>query len=177
MKLRAVALLVVVALIAAYWHWSPYLAMRDLRAAALAGDGDKVAEYVDFTSLQASLKAQLRLKANDAMASSRPDGGGASAGAALGAALGAAMVDRAIEALVTPQAVRQMVARGGVKKTGGDGQGEGARWAYVRPALGTVIAYPEQQADLSPQARDRFVFKRSGFADWKLTEIRMSGTH
>lgn len=176
MKLRTVSVVVAGAMVAAYWHWSPYLAMRELRAAALAGDGDKAAEYVDFTRLQESLKAQLRLRAADAMSSSRPEGA-ASLGAALGAALGSAMVDRAIEAMVTPQTVRQMVARGGVKNGDGDGQGQGVKWAYERPSLGTVIAFPQQQADLSPQARDRFVFKRSGFADWKLTEIRMSGTH
>lgn len=179
MKIRTALVVAALAAIAAYWHWSPYLAMRELRAAALAGDGDKVAEYVDFPSLQNSLKAQLKLRAAEAMGSSTPRTGAAAAGAALGAAMGAALMDRAIEAMVTPEAVRKMVALGGGPKgaSSTDSAGKGRKWAYDRPALGTLIAYPQDQADLSPQARDRFVFKRSGFADWKLTEIRMSGTH
>jgi DNA-binding transcriptional regulator YdaS (Cro superfamily) len=180
MKIRTMLIAAAVAAVAAYWHWSPYLAMRELRAAAQAGDGDRMAEFVDFESLQTSLKAQLKLKAAESMGSSKPESGAAAAGAALGAALGAVLIDRAIDAMVTPHAVRQMVARGSLKKAEGEGQGQaqgpGVKWTYERPALGTLIAFPRDQARLAPPARDRFVFKRSGFADWKLTEIRMSGT-
>lgn len=176
---RGAALVVglVVVLVAGYWYWSPYLAMRSLRAAAQAGDGDRVAQYVDFEKVRSSLKEQFRQRATDAVGQRMGEGAGAAAGATLGALLGTALVDRAVDALVTPQALRQMLARGQRASASSDTGEARARWAHERVSTDVIIAFPKEQADLSPAARDRFVFSRSGFADWKLTEIRFSGSN
>lgn len=157
----------------AYWWWSPHLAARGIRAAAEAGDVDRLAEYVDFEALRASLKAQYRERVASSVGA-RTSAGSAPLATAIGGAIATSMIDRAVDDLVTHQSMRALIARGGPQRTGDD-QSKRTEWAIERVSTHTVIAFPLQQADLSPQARDRFVFKRSGFADWRLAELRLAG--
>lgn len=56
--LKAAAAAVVVG-IAAYWYWSPLLAIRQMQTAARAGDADTFNDHVDYPRLRESLKGQF----------------------------------------------------------------------------------------------------------------------
>jgi hypothetical protein len=87
---------------AGWWFGSPWWTLWRMRSAAEAGDSGTLASYVDFPALRASTKAQLRPR--------------------LGR-LGTALARLAVDALVSPTALR--IALGGGRS--GERDGEPAR--------------------------------------------------
>ena len=99
--------------IAAYWYWSPLLAVHQLQSAAKAGDADTFNDHVDYPRLRESLKGQLTAAFTEHMASQQaPDNDFGKAGAALGAMLGMAMVDKMVDAFVRPETVMRAMQEG-----------------------------------------------------------------
>jgi len=45
--------------VGAYWYWSPFLAMHQLRTAAREGDTDSFNDRVNYPRLRESLKGQF----------------------------------------------------------------------------------------------------------------------
>jgi type II secretion system protein G len=102
--------------IAAYWYWSPYLALNDMRSAVHDADADSFNAHVDYPKLRESLKGQLSaLMTQDLLAHSNSGSGIDSAGAALGGMLGLAFVDRIVDAVVRPEAVMHAMQNGKFK--------------------------------------------------------------
>ena len=174
MKKLLSACVVVLAAVGAYWYFSPYLVLRDMAAAAKAKDADAFNEKVDYPRVRESLKgqfsAQMAKKIGDP--ASNPL-------SALGSMIGMAVVGPMVDALVRPEMVMQMMKEGKVKtdKPASDpAQGAGdsePRWVIERSGVDRVIATPQKGA--VPVAGDDlgFIFERSGFATWKMTEIRI----
>jgi DUF2939 family protein len=94
------AALLVVALAALWYLASPWYTLREMKAAAQAGDSDAFASYVDFPALREDLKAEFMAKL---IAEARKDHSGMS-GVEL--ALGPALVNPLIDSLVSPAGVR-----------------------------------------------------------------------
>src|SRR5689334_1640730 len=85
--------------LAAYWYWSPFLAMHQMREAARAGDAETFNDYVDYGRLRESLKGQFSARLTEQMASEpAPSNEFAKAGAALGNVFAIAMVDKMVDA-------------------------------------------------------------------------------
>lgn len=94
-------------LVSAYFA-SPFLALQGLSAAAKAGDREKLARNVDFPAVRESLKIQLkavmtRSIEDDPKLRDNPF-------AALGQMLLVGVVDKAVDAYATPDAIADMVA-------------------------------------------------------------------
>lgn len=166
-----------VALVAAgvggYWHYSPYLSMHAMRQAAQRQDADAFNEKVDYPRLRESLKGQMSAMMTEKMA-----GSGGNGFEALGAMLGMALLNPMIDAFVRPEVVMKAMQKGefdpagkGAAATESDSK-KPVQWDFERPSLHKIIAYPKEQGH-SEGSRVGFVFERSGFADWKLTEIRL----
>ncbi|HEX8448830.1 MAG TPA: DUF2939 domain-containing protein [Allosphingosinicella sp.] len=137
--LRAVAAAALLVLLAAgWWFGSPWWTLWRIREAARAGDSEAVAAYVDFPALRASTRAQL--------------------GPRLGP-LGRALAGPAVDALVSPAALR--LALGGGAGSGGGGPAE---VELVRTGAGEFRVRSD---------RGDLVFRRRGLG-WKLAEIRLS---
>src|SRR5881628_1524793 len=84
--------------IAAYWYWSPLLAIRQMQSAAKAGDADAFSDHVDYPKLRDSFKGQFSAMFAEKMAAqSNSDNDFAKAGAALGMMLGPAMVNQFVD--------------------------------------------------------------------------------
>ena len=177
--LAALAAALVLAL-GAYWYASPYLALRTLQAAAKARDAERLNAHVDYPRLRESLKGQFSAKLAREMGG---DAGSRDAlgqlGAALGTTLGMALGDRLIDALVQPEMVMRALTEAELRpRLGQDKPSEGhpaeptVTWTSERVNLNTMVVYGHRQAD-APEDRLALVFERSGFADWKLTEIRL----
>ncbi|WP_067065439.1 DUF2939 domain-containing protein [Roseateles chitosanitabidus] len=189
-KIGAIA---VVLGVAAYWYWSPFLAIHQLRAAAKAGDADAFSEHVDYPRLRDSLKGQLSAAIGGRMAERMPRSDVGKAGAALGALFASAMTDRLVDAIVRPEAVMRILqegrlmprsaARGGESDDSPppetpDASGSAPApsrapiWSTERQGVDTFILYA-RQAGQPEDRRTGLVLERRGFASWQLTEIRM----
>ena len=154
---------VLLAGVAAYWYWSPYLAMRELRDAAVAADAGRFNERVDFPKVRESLKSQF---------SARLQRDSASAGNNLGSLLAGVLIDKLIDTAVRPEAI-MFAMREGKFKIERDGSPEGGQdngerrktvWHTERQGFDTILFRADRMA---------LVMQRRGFADWKLTDIRL----
>ncbi|MBW7940751.1 MAG: DUF2939 domain-containing protein, partial [Candidatus Omnitrophica bacterium] len=137
--------------IAAYWHYSPYLAMKSLREAAEARNADAFNEKVDYPKLRESLKGQMAAMVADKM------GTGASSGnqfEAMGSALALALINPLIDAMVRPEMVMKAMSKGELSLKPGRadaGQlGEAKqepKWDVERANMNKVIAYAQDAKD------------------------------
>lgn len=133
-RIIAVAVALVLLAGAGWWLGSPWWTLWRMREAAQAGDSDALAAYVDFPALRASTSEQLRPR--------------------LGPLAGPA-----VDALVSPAALRLALGRGG--KGGGGGPGEV-----------DLVRTGASEFRVERGGRD-LVFRRHGLG-WKLEEIRLS---
>lgn len=145
---------------------SPYLAARNLQQSALSGDKDALEQVVDFPSVRESLKSQMNAAImtklqNDPEMANNPFAG-------LAMMLAPAILERAVEAYVTPDGIAAIVA--GQKPNGGPVEPNPnvdfeSQWINVDRFR--VIAREKN----SDKAMPSFLFERQGFATWKLVKI------
>lgn len=186
-RLAALVGAVLIAALGAYWYWSPYLAMNSMKEAAESRDADAFNQYVDYPKLRESLKGQFSAMMTKEIGKQQRSNGSEmeNAGAALGAMLGLAFADKFIDAMVRPEMVMQAMAEGKMQDpTAGresndavkaDASEKDVQWSVERKGVYRVIARGAQ-GEATFEESPGFVFDRSGFADWKLTEIRLPAT-
>ena len=172
-------------LVAAYWYWSPHLALRSMKAAAEAGDADAFNQHLDYAKLRESLKGQFGARMADAIGSRPGESEMARAGSALGTMLGLALVDRMIDAMVRPEMMMKAMINAKLQNPAeksneprSDGSRSGSkavRWSIERKSTDRVVAYGSDGSVNTSKVKSQvgFVFDREGFARWKLTEIRL----
>ena len=126
----------------------------------------------------------------------------ANLGAAFGNLIGRAVVNPLVDALVRPEAIMQVMEHGRLRVTDAnnrptdvptkaegnpDGQsnaeresGNGkVRWSHERIGMDKVIAYatdPKQPGE-GNQNKFGLILERSGFATWKLVEVRLPASN
>lgn len=164
--------------IAGYWHYSPYLAIHGMRSAAQAGDATSFNEYVDYPALRENIKAQFTLAMGESIEESKDQPGLA----AMGAALAMAMITPMVDAMVRPEVVIQAMARSNMELQPLPGAGFGGsrpeeagyeqKWETRREGLNRFVVYPDIEGEPDDE-RVSAVFMRSGFATWKLSELRI----
>lgn len=181
--LKAAAAAIVMG-IAAYWYWSPLLAIRQMQSAARAGDADTFNDHVDYPRLRESLKGQFSAMLTKRLGDQPGVSGGdfGKAGAALGTMLGLALADRFVDAMVRPEVVMRAMQEGKLapqqlpSSSPASGAGtpsdEKPKWSTERKGVDKYIAYGGK-AEAPVNERIGLVLERSGFATWKLTEVRL----
>lgn len=156
------AALAVVTVVAAYWYWSPLLVVHQMKEAVRVHDAAAFNSHVDYPALRENMKDQI---------AGKPDPDAALGG--IGRLLGGVVVD----ALVRPETVMYVLEHGDFakkhKRAGDsddgrdDGHGDDAKaqraWITEREGVNRYIIRNDKTA---------LVFARSGFADWKLNELR-----
>ena len=176
-KLKIVigALLAIALCIGAHWYYSPYIVMNSMVSAAKAKDADKFNDYVDYPSLRESFKGQFSAKMAEVMGkqSNNPF-------SALGAMLGMTLINQMVDALVRPELVMKMMEEGKAqqpdksandKQTSNEPETKAPKWEFERKGTDLVLATPIQES--SNDSQPVFVFRRAGYANWKLTEVRL----
>lgn len=147
---------------------SPYFAASNLRETAAKGDADALDELVDFPSVRESLKAQMNAAMMAKMQSDPEMANNPFAG--LGMMLAPTIIERAVDAYVTPEGMAAIV-RG--KKPAGASKAEAANpepdYKSEWLDLDTFRVTPVGQGANDPMPS--FIFKRQGFASWELTKI------
>lgn len=140
-----------------------------MRAAAVAGDADALAEYIDFESVRSSLREQLQAHMAAEMArqqAANPD----NPFLALGAALATGMVGTVVDGMVTKEGMRQMMIAGRPRgpQQQADELGEPVDYNIERSGLDKFTVTPVTDDENVP----RIVFERDGLG-WIMTEIRI----
>ncbi|NLF52987.1 MAG: DUF2939 domain-containing protein [Thauera phenolivorans] len=189
MKLKKIVAFVAMLAIGGWYYATPYLAIAEMRRAAQDGDATGFAARVDFPAVRASLKADLQARIGGELAPELRD----NPFAALGAALAGSMAGVLVDALVTPEGVamllRGVMPEAGERPEAGEGrepvpgQARSPRAADEdrrEPAIVErgytgwnrfefVVAAAE-----TPDDTVRFIMRRHGLADWKLSAIDLS---
>jgi hypothetical protein len=157
------AAFLVVALAALWYLALPWYTLREMKAAAQAGDSDAFAAYVDFPALRKDLKAELRARL---LARSRSEGGGLGG---LALALGSALADPVIDGLVSPGGVRAaFVARR--EETAGAPPARSALRLPDRPEVHRRGLSEFVVTAKGGDSRSGLVFVRHGLG-WKLSGV------
>lgn len=185
--LKATVAAIAVAL-GAYWYWSPLLAVRQLQSAAQARDAQAFNAQVDYPRLRENLKGQFSALMAEKMGKT-PESDNPFA--ALGSMIGMAVANPLIDAMIQPETVMRAMRSGefGLPRTpqaqapapaGTSPAPESSKpkWTYERQSVNqlTVYAIDPNKPEASSSERTGLVFERSGFADWKLTNIRLAGS-
>lgn len=195
-KVVAVAAIVTVA---GFWYWSPFLTVRELQSAAQKRDASAFNEHVDYPALRESIKSQYSGRLADKFGNAADSGNDfAKLGTAFGNIIGKAVVSPIVDALVRPETIMRAMHVGRLSITAADkhptdipaqsavnsGNQSSAepknevgkvKWVYEREGVDKVIAYATDRKRPDEQNQNKFglVLQRSGFATWKLTEVRL----
>lgn len=103
-KLIGAIIAVVIVLVGGYYYASPYLVLNSIKNAAQAGDSEKVSAYMDYPSVRQSFKDQMNAYMVKEMASKETNGW-----EALGTMIATTMVDKMVDAVVTPEGMTLML--------------------------------------------------------------------
>lgn len=103
-KLIGSLIAAVIVLIGGYYYASPYIVLNSIKSAAQAGDSEKVSAYIDYPSVRQSFKDQMNAYIVKDMASKETNGW-----EALGAMMATTMVDKMVDAVVTPEGMTLML--------------------------------------------------------------------
>jgi len=179
MKFVIIATAALVVLGVAWLYFSPYLALKAMKKAALEGNAEDLAEYVDFPSVRESIKGAMMGGVMRKMEGQKKKAAGDDDPFdALGVVMAEAMIGPMVDAIVSPTGMAALFKKrssdkdtvGGTSKK----QSEEAtahdldnlRMGYE--GFSKFVVYGVQQDQLS--FRD-LVLKREGLA-WKLSGIR-----
>lgn len=157
------------------WALSPVLAARALVQAAKAGDERKITELVDFPALRASLKEELN---DELIARMRRDPRVVESGlGGLGMMLAPMLLAGAVDTLVTPEVVANMVttAEAPDPTRPGDPDPADARdgndihqaWGY-RSFNEFAVTLTDRDR---PNDRLALIMERRGLFEWKLAAV------
>jgi len=175
LKITIGALLALALSIGAHWYYSPYIAMDSMVKAAKAKDADKFNEYVDYPSLRESFKGQF-----SAMMAEVMDKQPSNPFSAFGAMLGMTLINQMVDGLVRPELVMKMMEEGKAQQPNNSATSKQnteasntkeIKWELERKTTDLVLATPTQKD--SSDSQPVFVFRRVGYANWKLTEVRL----
>ncbi|WP_423141388.1 DUF2939 domain-containing protein [Parablastomonas sp. CN1-191] len=186
MKARWLILVAAIVLLAAgVFAAAPYRAAHNLQAAAQAGDRDRLDAAVDFPAVRDNLKSDLgaaltRSLASDPQLKDNPFAG-------IAALIVPAVVDRGVDAYVTPAAIAAL-AKGQKPAAAAPAAPAPAGGAPARPAPAATAA-PRIKAHYDWLSLDRFrvrienaatpapgpafLFERRGLITWKLVRIEL----
>jgi hypothetical protein len=160
---------IVVALLlaAGYYAGSPYLAVAMMRRAGQEGDYASMNEYIDYARLRENFKGQFNARLVKQVTNGRSDAG-------TGLALAPLVIDQMIDAFVTPEGVASMLegadaeeAKEGKKFDAKTDEPSTITQGYVGGLSRFAVRIE------SDDVMTTVIFRRSGFATWKLTEVEL----
>lgn len=161
-------------IIAGIYVGSPYYAAYSLKNAALEADTDKLDASVDFPAVRESLKSQLSAKMmtqmqNDPTMKANPFAG-------LGALMLPALVDRMVDAFITPDGIAALVrgqkpadAKDKITPAPQPNPDIESHTDYVSLDRFRVRLHNKKLNEDGPS----FLFERRGFASWKMIKLEI----
>lgn len=159
------------------FYFTPYIAVHNMRKAAENRDAETLSDYVDYPSLRESIKANLNAKFAGEAVKSPPK----SPFEAFGAALAVVLVNRMVDAFVTPESLA-MLMKGEKPGANSSAEHSGNDVKSDRPKTETSMAYEginrfvvkvQDKEKNQAGAPVELVFKRYGLVSWKLASLRL----
>lgn len=173
--LTSLIVLAVLAFGAAYFG-SPVLAVRSLVKAAEAGDAAALERKVDFPALRSSLKSEMSGVMRDELRDKAGDLGSGLGG--LGMILAPSFMDSAVDALVTPRVVAEVVRTGQRPQAGDAVRGSDPEPKASDSRLHRAYGYRDLNTFVIRLTREdrpeqplRLLMTRHGLFDWKLSGV------
>jgi len=167
-----VALGAAAGLFAIYIAAAPYITVHQMKSAAERHDGEALSEYIEFPSVRQSIKDQMNAMFAKEMEEDKNMKNNPFA--AMGVAFTGVMVDKLVDAYVTPAGITQLMA--GEKpqarsKQGGHGAGNAER----KPLSDVSMSYESLDKFVvrvmgENGGEGKLVLRRRGIS-WKLTDI------
>ena len=156
------------AMFAIYVAAAPYIAVHQMKSAAESRDGEALSEYIEFPSVRQSLKDQMNAVFMKEMTNELEG----NPFAAVGAAFAGMMVDKLVDAFVTPAGITQLMLGEKPNQTESEeSAGDSAREPFANASMSYeslskfVVTVKGDTGD-----EGKFVLRRRGIG-WKLTEI------
>jgi hypothetical protein len=173
----AAAVLLLAALVGVYFA-SPYMALGALRTAMQNHDRDRLEELVDFPSVRENLKTDLKAVMARRMAEDPEMKDNPFAGLAL--MMAPALVDRMVEAAVTPEGLARISAEGADVEVGGgsgaseakSGKAKAGPKRKVRGAYAGLNRFRVEQP-LDKGEKVTWVLRRQGLFGWRLVRVEL----
>ncbi len=167
-KGKMITVLVVV-LFAIYAVAAPYITVHQMKSAAESYDGEALSEYIEFPSVRQSLKDQMNTKFMKEMAKDEMKD---NPFAALGVAFAGIMVDKMVEAYVTPAGITQLMSGEKPKPAEGEGADSSSRREILSDASMSYESLDKFVVKVKGGTNEesKFILRRHGIG-WKLTEI------
>lgn len=168
-----------IAIFAAWYAYSPYQTVHAMKAAGVNRDGEALAEHIDFPSVRESIKEQINARLLNVVKEESEE----NPVKALGAAFGGMLVDKLVDAYITPAGLIEMMEGDRPEDVVAD---DIASKVTGRNTADEDEKKPFQDASYSYESLDRFVasvkddksgeeirfvLRRSGISNWKLTEV------
>jgi hypothetical protein len=167
-----VAFGIAVGIFAIYVAVAPYITVHQMKAAAESHDGEAMSEHIEFPSVRQSIKDQMNamLAKNMAEDQEMKD----NPFAALGAAFAGMMVDKMVDAYVTPAGISQLMAGEKPKPQAGQGE-DGSNSSDHKPLADASMSYESLdkfvvRVKSNDGGEEKFILRRRGLI-WKLTDI------
>lgn len=156
-------------LFAIYVAAAPYITVHQMKSAAESHDGEALSEHIEFPSVRQSLKDQMNAMFIKEMAKDEMKD---NPFAALGAAFAGVMVDKMVEAYVTPAGITQLMAGEKPKPAQGEESGGGSGRKPLSDASMSYESIDKFVVKVKGGTGEegKFVLRRRGIG-WKLTEI------
>ncbi len=156
-------------LFAMYVVAAPYITVHQMKSAAENQDGEALSEHIEFPSVRQSLKDQMNAMFMKEMAKDEMKD---NPFAAMAAAFAGIMVDKMVDAYVTPAGITQLMA--GEKPNISEG-GESGGNSVQKPLSDASMSYESLNKFVvkvkgDSEKEGKFVLRRRGFG-WMLTEI------
>jgi hypothetical protein len=181
-RLLALAAAVAVLVFAGLYLGSPWFAAGDLVRAARARDVAGVQAHIDLPAVRASLKGQIDARLEQSISKRAAKGDPV---AQLGALFGAALIDKAVDATVTPEMLAEAVrtARAPDPRKSAlappdeaDDRADAPKAERVKVgfALAGLNRFDIRLAPADePDRRLTLIMHRRGLFDWKVTDVEL----
>lgn len=166
------AVVAVLVFLLLYLFATPYITVNQIEAAVKSNDADALSEHVDFPVLRQNLKDRLNADILNGMLSEDMDEDDQFA--AFGAALGGMVVERMIDAIVTPAGITRMMESQQfvIEEDGRSSTNQQSQEPFTDAVMSYesfdefVVTLPENE--LGKEVK--YVFSRRGMG-WKLSDI------
>lgn len=164
--------------VGAYWYFSPFLVLNTVQTAVKTGDAESFNKHVDYPLLRENLKVQFTSMIERQL----PKDKGMIAG--IGQMFVQAMVNQLVDPMVQPQNVMAAMKEGqfgnkpeadtpSAPTTPTSEAPVKVDWKFDRINTDKLVAVAHNAKGPAAGKSIGLVFERSGFANWKLTDVRL----
>ena len=177
MRKKSILLLVVLLFLVGGvgFYFTPHFAVYNMKKAGDTKDAEALSNYVDYSALRESLKANL----NAMMAGEIAKNNSESPFEAFGAALAAVLINPMIDALVTPESLA-MLMKGEKPETEDTENDRETQPSSEATVIETSMFYEGLNRFTvvvkkkgASEDRIKLIFRRHGFISWKLSVLRI----